>query len=82
MDAPLTTAALDFFLFPELLAQLLIAKRGSGDAVKVDFELTEGVFTKAVLKDTATVSLWLGANVMLEYSLDEARRASAALLKS
>lgn len=58
--------------------QLLIAKRGSGDEVNVDFELTEGVFSRAVLRDTATVSLWLGANVMLEYSLDEVRTAQPA----
>lgn len=38
----------------------------------MDFELTEGVFSQAVLKETTSVSLWLGANVMLEYSLDEA----------
>jgi len=28
---------------------------------------------QAVLQDTRTVCLWLGANVMLEYSLEEAR---------
>ena len=31
---------------------------------------------QAVLQDTRTVCLWLGANVMLEYSLEEARSPS------
>ena len=31
---------------------------------------------QAVLQDTRTVCLWLGANVMLEYSLEEARAPS------
>lgn len=34
--------------------------------------LNEQVFLKAVLPPTKTVCLWLGANVMLEYPLDEA----------
>ena len=36
------------------------------------FGLTETVFCEAKLKPQSTVHLWLGANVMVEYSFDEA----------
>ena len=34
---------------------------------------------QAVLQGTQSVCLWLGANVMLEYSLDEAREVCAGV---
>ena len=49
-------------------ARLRASRRIRGSLVKALFGALQ-----AVLKDTANVSLWLGANVMLEYSLDEAR---------
>lgn len=52
---------------------LLIEKKASSQDLVVDFELADQVFTKARVKKPETVKLWLGANVMLEYSLDEAR---------
>lgn len=55
------------------MVELLIAKRGTGETVVADFELTDNVFAKATLKDTSSVSLWLGANVMLQYTLEEAK---------
>lgn len=54
------------------IVQTLQARQGSGDETTVDFELTEGIFAQAIVKDPSAVGLWLGANVMLEYSLDEA----------
>lgn len=36
--------------------------------------LSEQVFVKATIEPTNTVCLWLGANVMLEYELDEAEQ--------
>lgn len=36
--------------------------------------LSEQVFVKSVIPKTKTVCLWLGANVMLEYPLDEAEQ--------
>lgn len=45
----------------------------SGEEMKVDFELVEGMFAQASVKESKHVCLWLGANVMLEYSLEEAR---------
>lgn len=38
-----------------------------------EFLLSEQVFAKARIPPTETVCLWLGANVMLEYSLSDAK---------
>ncbi|KAL2921113.1 putative prefoldin subunit 3 [Bienertia sinuspersici] len=37
-----------------------------------DFEVSEGIFSRARIEDSDSVCLWLGANVMLEYSCEEA----------
>jgi hypothetical protein len=37
-------------------------------ALIVDFELSEGIYSLAKIEDTNSVCVWLGANVMLEYS--------------
>jgi len=39
----------------------------------VDFAISDQVFAKAKVPVTNSVNLWLGANVMLEYPLEEAR---------
>ena len=36
-----------------------------------DFEVSEGIYSRARIEDTDSVCLWLGANVMLEYSCEE-----------
>ncbi|XP_010914592.1 prefoldin subunit 3 isoform X1 [Elaeis guineensis] len=51
----------------------LQAKKGSGEALIADFEVSEGIYSQAIIEDTESVCLWLGANVMLEYSCDEAK---------
>ncbi|KAJ7277075.1 hypothetical protein O6H91_03G110800 [Diphasiastrum complanatum] len=50
----------------------LQAKQGIGEAMKVDFEVAEGIHAQASIEDVSSVCLWLGANVMLEYSCEEA----------
>uniref|UniRef100_A0A5B7AEJ0 Prefoldin subunit 3 n=1 Tax=Davidia involucrata TaxID=16924 RepID=A0A5B7AEJ0_DAVIN len=50
----------------------LQAKKGSGEALIADFEVSEGIYSRAHIEDTDSVCLWLGANVMLEYSCEEA----------
>ncbi|KAL5983463.1 hypothetical protein ACLOJK_017549 [Asimina triloba] len=50
----------------------LQAKKSTGEALIADFEVSEGIFSQARIEDTDSVCLWLGANVMLEYSFDEA----------
>lgn len=42
------------------------------DEKETQFLLSEQVFFKTIVPPTKTVCLWLGANVMLEYPLDEA----------
>ncbi|WVY93670.1 hypothetical protein V8G54_032758 [Vigna mungo] len=41
-------------------------------ALITDFEVSEGIYSRARIEETDSVCLWLGANVMLEYSLEEA----------
>ncbi|KAF5947164.1 hypothetical protein HYC85_013121 [Camellia sinensis] len=58
----------------------LQAKKGTGEFTGVkadlallgDFEVSEGIYSRACIEDTDSVCLWLGANVMLEYSCEEA----------
>eukprot|EP00262_Sarcandra_glabra_P022018 TRINITY_DN953_c0_g1_i1.p1 TRINITY_DN953_c0_g1~~TRINITY_DN953_c0_g1_i1.p1 ORF type:complete len:189 (-),score=30.70 TRINITY_DN953_c0_g1_i1:162-728(-) len=50
----------------------LQAKKGTGEALIADFEVSEGIYSRARIEDTDSVCLWLGANVMLEYSCEEA----------
>lgn len=40
----------------------------------MDYLLSDTIWSKAkISKNTNKVALWLGANVMVEYSLDEAK---------
>eukprot|EP00193_Tetraselmis_chui_P014689 CAMPEP_0177776118 /NCGR_PEP_ID=MMETSP0491_2-20121128/14525_1 /TAXON_ID=63592 /ORGANISM="Tetraselmis chuii, Strain PLY429" /LENGTH=179 /DNA_ID=CAMNT_0019294853 /DNA_START=341 /DNA_END=880 /DNA_ORIENTATION=- len=54
------------------MVTLLLEKKEAAEGVLVDFELHDQVFTKARIKNPQSVKLWLGANVMLEYPLEEA----------
>uniref|UniRef100_A0A7N0TTX8 Prefoldin subunit 3 n=1 Tax=Kalanchoe fedtschenkoi TaxID=63787 RepID=A0A7N0TTX8_KALFE len=47
-------------------------KKGSDEPILADFEVSEGIYSRARIEDTDSVCLWLGANVMLEYSCEEA----------
>lgn len=40
-------------------------------AIIADFELSEGIYSHARVEEADSVCLWLGANVMLEYSCEE-----------
>ncbi|XP_010524738.1 PREDICTED: probable prefoldin subunit 3 isoform X1 [Tarenaya hassleriana] len=50
----------------------LQASMGTGEALIADFEVSEGIYSRAHIEDSDSVCLWLGANVMLEYSREEA----------
>ena len=39
----------------------------------VDFAISDQAFAKAKVPVTDSVNIWLGANVMLEYPLEEAK---------
>lgn len=52
---------------------LLLRKRDAAQELLVDFSISDQVYAKAKVPVTDTVNLWLGANVMLEYPLEEAK---------
>jgi prefoldin subunit 5 len=43
-----------------------------GDECLVDYQLSDNIWSKATIQRSGNVSLWLGANVMLEYSYEDA----------
>ncbi|KAI6706126.1 hypothetical protein NL676_009088 [Syzygium grande] len=49
-----------------------LSGRLNSKALLADFEVSEGIYSQARIEDTDSVCLWLGANVMLEYSCEEA----------
>lgn len=52
----------------------LLDKRDSDKVIHTDFELAEHIYAKAALQHVETVNIWLGANVMVEYPLEEAKQ--------
>ncbi|KAJ8445717.1 hypothetical protein Cgig2_026044 [Carnegiea gigantea] len=54
------------------IVAILQARKGTGEPLLADFEVSEGIYSRARIEDAESVCLWLGANVMLEYSRDEA----------
>ncbi|CAH0586919.1 unnamed protein product [Chrysodeixis includens] len=54
----------------EMIEKLKIQK----EEVETQFLLSDQVFVKANIPPTENVYLWLGANVMLEYTLDDAEK--------
>lgn len=55
-----------------MIEKLQIEKNNKHD-LETQFVLSDQVFAKAVIAPTDKVCLWLGANVMLEYTLDDAQ---------
>ena len=54
----------------ELIEYLNVTK---DEPSATNFSLIEGVFCEAEVEEKSKVFLWLGANLMVEYSLEEAR---------
>lgn len=54
------------------VAGMLQAQQDSGEEMTVDYEVAEGIYSQAVLDKSNSLCLWLGANVMLEYTCEEA----------
>lgn len=50
----------------------LQSRKESTDPIETQFLLSDQVYAKAKIPPTNKVCLWLGANVMLEYTLDDA----------
>ncbi|KAJ2721962.1 hypothetical protein GGI07_003612 [Coemansia sp. Benny D115] len=55
------------------MVNYLAEQRGSDEPVKTLFEVNDTLYAHASIPPTETVNLWLGANVMLEYTIDEAQ---------
>ncbi|KAG7201764.1 hypothetical protein KM043_004485 [Ampulex compressa] len=56
----------------EMIKKLQVEKNNSQD-LETQFLLSELLYAKAIIPPTDKVCLWLGANVMLEYTLDDAQ---------
>ncbi|ONH69621.1 Prefoldin subunit 3 [Cyberlindnera fabianii] len=54
------------------MVELVKKKKEAQESLETNYELNETVYTTAEIEPTDTVLLWLGADVMLEYPLDEA----------
>ena len=54
------------------MVQLLQRNNAEKRTVETDFILAHNLYARAEVPPTNNVGLWLGANVMLEYSLDQA----------
>lgn len=52
--------------------EMINTLRNQEEDMNTQFLLSEQVFVKTTIPKSKTVCLWLGANVMLEYPLDEA----------
>lgn len=48
-------------------------KLGEGETTEYTYQLSENIWAKAAVPSVGVVCLWLGANVMLEYTLEEAQ---------
>eukprot|EP00009_Paramoeba_aestuarina_P017660 CAMPEP_0201535008 /NCGR_PEP_ID=MMETSP0161_2-20130828/57759_1 /ASSEMBLY_ACC=CAM_ASM_000251 /TAXON_ID=180227 /ORGANISM="Neoparamoeba aestuarina, Strain SoJaBio B1-5/56/2" /LENGTH=188 /DNA_ID=CAMNT_0047939937 /DNA_START=26 /DNA_END=592 /DNA_ORIENTATION=+ len=55
------------------VVNLLIEKRDAEETTPTTFELSDNIFANADVEPSDTVCLWLGANTMLEYPIEEAR---------
>ncbi|XP_074655250.1 prefoldin subunit 3-like [Tubulanus polymorphus] len=54
------------------IVKYLKSKKDSTDVIQTNFLLSDQLYAKATIPPTEKVCLWLGANVMLEYNLDDA----------
>lgn len=61
---------------PELKRSLTMIEKleEEKEEFETQFLLSEQVYAKAKIPPTENVYLWLGANVMLEYTLDDAKK--------
>lgn len=64
------------------LEMIKILQDQEEDELETNVLLSEQVFVKSVIPKTKMVCLWLGANVMLEYPLDEAEELLKQNLES
>ncbi|PWN92323.1 Prefoldin, subunit 3 [Acaromyces ingoldii] len=63
------------------MVMLLKEKKEAEEALDTHFELNDTLYAKATIPPVETVHLWLGANVMLAYPLEEAIALLSARLE-
>ncbi|KAI6645802.1 Prefoldin subunit 3 [Oopsacas minuta] len=56
------------------MVQFLKTQKSSSTPLSTQFLLNENVYASAEITPTQTAYLWLGANVMLEYTIDDAEK--------
>ena len=54
------------------MVRLVKQNKEGNKTIETDFILAHNLYARAEIPPSDKVSLWLGANVMLEYTLDEA----------
>jgi len=66
----------------EVVRGLLKRQEGGETDFTTYYQLADSIYSQAIVPSTDTVSLWLGANVMLEYPIGEAATLLENNLKS
>lgn len=77
------------FKVPELektlrVAEMLLSKKSQvtpSNPLRVQYGLADSLYADAKLKSVDKVGIWLGANIMLEYSIEEAVEVLRSKLK-
>ena len=55
------------------VCEYLKEKRKSGESeIKTQFEVSDQLYSEGTIKEFDNVAIWLGANVMMEFPIDEA----------
>nr|CAG4645257.1 EOG090X0IRH [Leptodora kindtii] len=55
------------------MISVLEGKKKANEQIETHFLLSDLLYSRAIIEPTEKVCLWLGANVMLEYALEDAR---------
>ena len=66
----------------DMVNMLIEKEEAGGEAMKVDFELVKHVYSQAEITDHKKVYLWLGADTMVEYGVEEAKALLGQNLKN
>ncbi|EIE78389.1 hypothetical protein RO3G_03093 [Rhizopus delemar RA 99-880] len=64
------------------VVDLLTEKKETQEPLYTDFELNDTLYAKAKIEASDSVYLWLGANVMLEYTCEEAKELLTSKLET
>uniref|UniRef100_A0A915MBA3 Prefoldin subunit 3 n=1 Tax=Meloidogyne javanica TaxID=6303 RepID=A0A915MBA3_MELJA len=71
--AKIDESILDYQKSIDSLKMLAEQKAKKANSVLVTYKLDENLFSDAVIEEMDRVCIWLGANVMVEYKLEEAQ---------